>query len=263
MIKIENTDVHGFEAAIRGMRNPMNSWDKSDSHWEEDDRIIVHNDNGAHEYANLRELCESGDLHHLVESGHEITVYPSKFFIGKNDFTLMKQLVSAGSDHSKFMRMITVTCDITAPMYWWKEMDTYKVGTVRNSCSTMHTIHKKEFEIDDFSHEYISDNILETTGLGYVTNNLLVFETTINALNFLRKRYVETNDKRYWYQIIQILPSSYNQRATWKANYAVLRNIYHARKNHKLDEWREFCAWVESLQYSELITYNKEDENNG
>lgn len=231
MIKIENTDINGFEAAIRGMRNPMNSWDNSDSDYK-----LEYDETGTDAWF---------------------------FTIGENDLKLMKQLVSAGSDHSKFMRMITVTCDITAPMYWWKEMDTYKVGTVRNSCSTMHTIHKKKFEIDDFSHEYISDNILETTGLGHVTNNLLVFETTINALNFLRKRYVETNDKRYWYQIIQILPSSYNQRATWQSNYAVLRNIYHARKNHKLDEWREFCAWVESLPYFELITYNKGDEING
>lgn len=241
MIKIESTDVHGFEAAIRGMRNPLNSWDKSDSHWEEDDRIIVHNDNGAHEYANLRELCESGHLHQLVESGHEIAVYPSEFLIGKNDFTLMMQLVKAGFDHSKFMRMITVTCDITAPMYWWKEMDTYKVGTVRNSCSTMHTIHKREFAASDFSFENVPSDV---AGINAV----------LGRLNYARKIYLESNNKKYWYAMVQILPSSYNQRATWQANYAVLRNIYHARKNHKLSEWHDFCAWTESLPYSELIT---------
>ena len=233
MINIKNTDVYGFEAAIRGMRNPMNSWNKYDS-WHG---------------------CRQGDYGHIDSYDcEERCRCDCEFCIGHNDMELMKNLVSAGSDHSKFMRMITVTCDITAPMYWWKEMDTYKVGTVRNSCSTMHTIHKREFVLDDFSHEYISDNILETTGIGYVINNLLVFETTINALNFLRKRYVETNDMRYWYQIIQILPSSYNQRATWQANYAVLRNIYHARKSHKLNEWHDFCTWVESLPYFELIT---------
>lgn len=254
MIKIENTDVYGFEAAIRGMRNPMNSWEKSDSHWDGDDRIIVCNDNGAHEYENLQELFESCQIQQLVESGHEIEKYPSSFLIGENDFTLMKQLVKAGSDHSKFMRMINVTCDITAPMYWWKEMDTYKVGTVRNSCSTMHKIHAKEFELSDFSYEHLSDS------------SLALFEKLVDELNFWRNEYdhgVNKGDKYFWWQMIQLLPSSYNQRATWQANYAVLRNIYHARKNHKIDEWREFCAWVESLPHSELITYSKEDESNG
>jgi hypothetical protein len=243
MIEIENVDVHGFEAAIRGMRNPMNSWDKSDSHWVGDDRIIVHNDNGAHEYENLRELFESGHLHHLVESGHEIVQYPSKFLIGENDLKLMKQLVSAGSDHSKFMRMITVACDITAPMYWWAEADTYKVGTVRNSCSKMHKLLAKPFEVSDFSAEY--------------TNNFI--GGVVDLLNSWRDYYLETKDKKYWYAVLQLLPESYNQRATWQANYAVLRNIYHARKNHKLDEWHDFCTWIKSdLPYSELIT---EDEN--
>lgn len=246
MIKIENTDVYGFEAAIRGMRNPMNSWEKSDSHWDGDDRIIVCNDNGAHEYENLQELFESCQIQQLVESGHEIEKYPSSFLIGENDFTLMKQLVKAGSDHSKFMRMINVTCDITAPMYWWKEMDTYKVGTVRNSCSTMHKIHAKEFELSDFSYEHLSDS------------SLALFEKLVDELNFWRNEYdhgVNKGDKYFWWQMIQLLPSSYNQRATWQANYAVLRNIYHARKNHKLDEWHEFCTWIENeLPYSELIT---------
>ena len=174
--------------------------------------------------------------------------------MGENDLKLAKQLVRAGSDHSKFMRMITVTCDITAPMYWWKEMDTYKVGTVRNSCSTMHKIHAKEFELSDFSYEHLSDS------------SLAIFEKMVDELNFWRNEYdhgVNKGDKYFWWQMIQLLPSSYNQRATWQANYAVLRNIYHARKNHKLDEWHEFCAWVESLPHSELITYSKEDESNG
>lgn len=205
MIKFENTNtsVYGWEAAIRGMRNPLNSWDKSDS-------ILDH--------IGLAEL-------------------------GKNDLQLMKQLIKAGTDHSKFMRMITVTCDITAPLYWWKEFDTYKVGTVRNSCSTMHKIHSKEFTIDDFSHEHLD--------LAYKTT----FELIISALNRAREVYLETNDKKYWWQLIQLLPSSYNQRATVQLNYAVLRNMYHSRKNHKLDEWSQgFTKWVESLPYSELIT---------
>jgi len=226
MIKIENTDVYGFEAAIRGMRNPMNSWDKSDTCFK-----LIGSQNR--------------------ETMNKWQIVPE---IGENDMKLMKQLVKAGSDHSKFMRMIAVTCDITAPMYWWKEMDTYKVGTVRNSCSTMHKIHAKEFELSDFSYEHLSDS------------SLAIFEKLVDELNFWRNEYdhgVNKGDKYFWWQIIQLLPSSYNQRATWQANYAVLRNIYHARKNHKLDEWHEFCAWAESLPQSELITYSKEDESNG
>ena len=213
MIKIENVDVYGFEAAIRGMRNPLNSWDKSDL--ERDDDGIV-------------------------------------WSLGENNTQLMKQLIKAGTDHSKFMRMITVTFDIIAPMYWWKEFDTYKVGTVRNSCSTMHTIHKKEFTLDDFSHEHLTDC--------YDSNGQLccefgwALECLINDLNAVRELYLETKDKKYWWQIIQLLPSSYNQRSTVQLNYAVLRNIYHSRKAHKLDEWRDFCKWIESLPYSELIT---------
>jgi hypothetical protein len=160
---------------------------------------------------------------------------------GENDLRLAKNLVKAGSDHSKFMRMINVTVDITAPMYWWKEADTYKVGTVRNSCSTMHKVHAKEFELDDFSHDHLPEN---NTVLDYI----------ICALNVYRKNFLETKDKSWWWQIIQILPSSYNQRATLQLNYAVLRNIYHSRKNHKLDEWHDFCHWIESLPNSELIT---------
>ena len=224
MIKIENVDVYGWEAAIRGMRNPLNSWDKSDSTF-----IDVFNDR-----ENIR------------------TYYQKSVDIGENDLKLMKQLVKAGTDHSKFMRMIMVTLDITAPMYWWKEASTYKVGTVRNSCSTMHTIHKKEFTLDDFSHEHLTDC--------YDSNGQLccefgwTLECLINDLNAVRELYLETKDKKYWWQMIQILPSSYNQRSTVQLNYVVLRNIYHSRKAHKLDEWRDFCKWIESLPYSGLIT---------
>ena len=220
MIKIENTEVYGFKAAIRGMRNPMNSWDRSDS----DCKTIIR-DNGKY-----------------VED-----------FIGDNDLKLMKNLVKAGSDHSKFMRMITVTCDITAPLYFYKEWDTYKVGTVRNSCSTMHKIADKAFTYDDFSIEHI----------GGVPNcdplYFSAFETIIEVLNEARHCYLDTRDKAYWWQMIQLLPSCYNQRSTVQLNYAVLRNIYHARKNHKLDEWHTFCEWVESLPYSEIITGGNEN----
>jgi len=206
MIKIENAAFSGWEAAIRGMRNPMNSWSGSDSMYRASKNAFI-----------------------------------LEFVVGGQDLDLMKQLVKAGSDHSKFMRMINVTVDVTAPMYWWKEADTYKVGTVRNSCSTMHKVHAKEFELDDFSHDHLPEN---NTVLDYI----------ICALNVYRKNYLETKDKSWWWQIIQILPSSYNQRATLQLNYAVLRNIYHSRKNHKLDCWHEFCHWIESLPYSELIT---------
>lgn len=209
MIKFENTSIYGWEAAIRGMRNPMNSWNKSDS-------IFVP------EYISA---------------------------IGENDLQLMKQLIKAGTDHSKFMRMITVTVDITAPLYWWKEFDTYKVGTVRNSCSTMHKIQEKEFTFDDFSHEHLLDDSFDI----YAPMNVL--ENIIVALNFHREQFNRTKDKKHWYQMIQLLPSSYNQRATVQLNYAVLRNMYYSRKNHKLDEWSQgFTKWVESLPYSELIT---------
>lgn len=161
--------------------------------------------------------------------------------MGENDLKLAKQLVKAGTDHAKFMRMITVTLDITAPMYWWKEFDTYKVATVRNSCSTMHTIHKKEFTLDDFSHEHL-------------VKELKILEVVIISLNAARERYLKNKDEADWWQMIQLLPSSYNQRSTVQLNYAVLRNIYHSRKNHKLNEWRDFCKWVEELPCSELIT---------
>ena len=225
MIKIENTEVYGWEAAIRGMRNPMNSWDKSDSC-----------------FCRYEPDCEAACTMH----------------IGPNDLTLMKQLIKAGTDHSKFTRMINVTLDITAPLYWWKEFDTYKVGTVRNSCSTMHKIADKEFTLDDFSHEHLICQ--EDTHLSFepipLPHNMLSF--MVECLNKARAYYLKTNDKKYWWQMIQLLPSSYNQRATVQLNYAVLRNMYHARKNHKLDEWKEFCEWIEGLPYSELITMEKE-----
>lgn len=228
MIKFENTSVYGWEAAIRGMRNPMNSWEKSDS-WHG---------------------CRNGDYGHIDSYDcDERCKGDCEFVIGQNDLDLMKNLVKAGTDHSKFMRMITVTVDITAPLYWWKEFDTYKVGTVRNSCSTMHKIQEKEFTFDDFSHEHLLDDSFDI----YAPMNVL--ENTIVALNFHREQFNKTKDKKHWYQMIQLLPSSYNQRATVQLNYAVLRNMYHSRKNHKLDEWSQgFTEWVESLPYSELIT---------
>ena len=204
MIKLEKTDVFGWESAIRGMRNPMNSWDMSDSEFS------IEN--------NVRE----GRFKQSVE-------------IGENDLKLMKSLSKAGSDHGKFLRFITVTVDITAPLYWWKEFDTYKVGTVANSCSTMHKIHAKEFTIDDFSHEHL----LTPAWLEYI----------INTLNHYRQQYIATKDKVYWWQMIQLLPSSYNQKRTVQLNYQVLKSMYFARRHHKLDEWREFCAWCESLPY--------------
>lgn len=226
MITIENVEVFGWESAIRGMRNPMNSWEKSDS----------------------------GYVTECDEGGFEAEFYN----IGENDLALMKSLVKAGTDHSKFMRMINVTLDITAPLYWWKEFDTYKVGTVRNSCSTMHKIHSKNFTLDDFSHEHLIITPVDTENPLLVrTPPIFTLESVICQLNFYRGKYLETKDKKYWLQMIQLLPSSYNQRATVQLNYAVLRNMYHSRKNHKLDEWLDFCEWIEQLPYSELITMRK------
>lgn len=218
MIKIENAEVYGWEAAIRGMRNPLNSWDKSDS-------FIVTKEEMP---------CDDTD-------GCLTTVYCNSG-VGTKDLELMKKLVKAGSDHSKFMRMINVTLDITAPLYWWKEFDTYKVGTVRNSCSTMHTIMNKELTIDDFSFDF--------DGVGVDMDTITWF---ISRLNELRKKYLETNDQRYWYVFIQLLPEGFNQKATVQLNYQVLYNIYHSRKFHKLYEWRDFCNWIETLPYSDLM----------
>ena len=217
MIKIENVDVYGFEASIRGMRNPMNSWDKSDSYFANDWEV----DNG---------------------------VYEQYINIGEDDLKLMKTLSKAGSDHGKFLRMVNVTVDITAPLYWWKEFDTYKVGTVANSCSTMHKIHEKEFTLDDFSHEHLFNDNLE----GH--DGIDCLKQTIKVLNLYRRFYINNKHKGDWWQMIQLLPSSYNQKRTVQLNYQVLKSMYHARKNHKLDEWKEFCEWIEELPYAkELI----------
>lgn len=260
MIKIEKSETYGWEAAIRGMRNPKNSWDKSDSHicmcryTDCDCAMVMDEDEPAKE-------CNDGKY---------------GFCIGQNDFELMKTLAAAGNDHGKFLRMITVTVDLTAPLYWWKEFDTYKVGTVADSCSTMHKIHAKEFVLDDFSHEHLFNGIDFVEGNGdmeYYENPTTCLEYVVRVLNHYRNNYMVASEKlkrtdltdaerkhtvaqkkRFWWQMIQLLPSSYNQKRTVQVNYAVLKNMYHARKNHKLDEWHEFCRWVEALPYSELIT---------
>lgn len=235
MIKIENDEVVGFEAAIRGMRNPMNSWEKSDSSFKDDD----------------------GDYHNIMAEDYGLDS-PDHFILGLGDLNLMMNLRNAGTDHRKFMRMITVYLDITAPLYWWKEFDTYKIGTVANSCSTMHKIADKTFNLDDFSYEHLMTYDDCTWGDNVPLVSLM---STIICLNDYRKKYNETGDKTYWWQMIQLLPSSYNQRRTVMLNYEVLANIYKSRRFHKLDEWREFCKWVKTLPVSELITGNYEDEN--
>jgi hypothetical protein len=207
MLRIEHTEVYGFESAIRGMRNPLNSWIKSDSYWTH------------------------------VENPKTLNTAKFQFFLGDCDLKLMQTLSKAGSDHAKFLRMINVTVDITAPLYWWKEFDTYKVGTVANSCSTMHKIHTKELTLEDFSHEHL-DSI-----------NIDMLNQIIYQLNFHRKKFIDTNCKDHWWQMIQLLPSSYNQKRTVQLNYQVLKSMYFARKNHKLDCWRTFCDWIEELPY--------------
>jgi hypothetical protein len=202
MLKVEKIEVFNWEGAIRGARNPMNSWAKSDSKYVD-----------------------------------------GKYVIGENDLDLMKRLVRAGSDERKFMRQILVSLDITAPFYFWKEADQYKVGTTTNSCSTMHKIHAKPFEVSDFSVERMSGEA-----------GVQLMESIIGYLEYNRKLFNETNDKKYWENIIQILPTSYNQKRTITLNYEVLRNMYHARKHHKLMEWRDFCGAIENMPYSELIT---------
>lgn len=220
MLKVENAEVLGWEHAIRGMRNPMNSWAKSDSEVS---------------------ICECERWPHDVKKSFAC--------LGSNDLDLMKRLRNAGTDHRKFMRMIVVYADLTAPLYWWKEFDTYKVGTVANSCSTMHKIAEKEFTLEDFSHEHL------------IVASLNSLKRTIEDLNSCREGYFDERIKRYpewrkevWWQMIQLLPSSYNQRRTVMLNYEVLANIYKSRRNHKLDEWHTFCNWIEGLPYSELIT---------
>ncbi len=243
MLKIENTEVMGWEHAIRGMRNPKNSWGKSDSLFWVSKAIItrIGGDNGP---------------------------WPDELYadtiIGDNDLELMTTLRNAGTDHRKFMRMITVYLDITAPLYWWKEFDTYKVGTVANSCSTMHKIAAKEFTLDDFSHEHLCNDELELL-------KEIIFRLNTNRASFIAKndkqvdRYTVMSDECYakykktlWWQMIQLLPSSYNQKRTVMLNYEVLANIYKSRRHHKLDEWHTLCDWIESLPYAELITGKEE-----
>ena len=214
-MKFENTEVYGFKRALKGMRNPLESWHKNDT---------------------------------VEENG--------KVVIGENDLDLAQRLIKSGSEHRKFMRQIFVSVDITGPLYWWKEFDTYKIGTVANSCSTMHKIAEKEFTLDDFSTEHlISDESIPTRI--YSAKDMM--ETTIKNLNMFRELYLKTRDKTYWWQLIQLLPSSYNQTRNIMLNYEVLANIYRQRKNHKLDEWREVCKWIESLPYSELITVDSRE----
>ena len=212
MIKIENVDVYGWDAAIRGARNPMNSWAKSDSYWTR------------------------------IEDSETLETAKFEFFVDDKDYKLLKRLADAGTDHGKFMRFVSVACDITAPLYWWKEFDTYKVGTVANSCSTMHKITAKPFTLEDFSHENMSHD------------GVLLLEKTIEFLNTRRNDFLESGRKIFWWDIIQTLPTSYNQRRTVLLNYQVLKNMYHARNNHKIDEWHVFCDFIETLPYSELIT---------
>lgn len=212
MIKIENTvtpSPEQWQATIRGTRNPMNSWGKSDSQF-----------------------------------------WPGHMRIGENDLDLMKRLIKAGTDHSKFMRFLPVMVDVTAPLYWWSEYDTYKVGTVANSCSKMHKIHAKEFTLNDFSYEHLEEE------------NVQILNALIGVLNAQRNYFNATKEKSFWWQMIQLLPTSYNQKRTVMLNYAVLRNIYHARAGHKLDEWRQFREWIESLPYSELITMDSVPKSN-
>ena len=277
MIKLEKTEVVGWEAAIRGMRNPMNSWEKSDT-W----------------YGCAK---KSPERPHLSGKNCPDDCDACEWCIGPNDHELMMKLAKGGSVHAKYRRMIHVYVDITAPLYWFKEFDTYKVGTVANSCSTMHKIHAKEFTLDDFSHEHLIDSVSEEpekpfepevphgvtvwsdddTGCLAVTcrgefHKDHLFEATlpisqkdvldmfiIPALNSNRNAYLKTKDKKYWWQMIQLLPSSYNQKRTINLNYEVLVGMYHDRKAHKLDEWREFCKWIEGLPYSELITGGKDE----
>ena len=245
MLKIENTDTYGWEAAIRGMRNPMNSHNKSDTQ-----EVVIPATPRLDYYGNVVEIVPE---HKQIVASFKENEWHG---IGENDLALMKRLAAAGNDHGKFMRMITVTCDIIAPLYWWKEFDTYKVGTVANSCSTMHKIADKEFTLDDFSYEHIK-NFYGVKDMPH-GHELALFENsfrnTVANLNTARILYLQTGDKQYWWQMIQLLPCSYNQRRTVQINYAVLKNIYNARRAHKLDEWHTLCEWIEHLPYSELIT---------
>ena len=250
MLKLEKTEVVGWEAAIRGMRNPMNSWEQSDSHYES-------------------EALECHDL-----SGDPTKVYlVDQYVLGSNDLDLIMRLRAAGIDHRKFMRMIEVYVDITAPLYWWKEFDTYKVGTVANSCSTMHKIAAKEFTLEDFSCEHLLDEeslppyeervdidhceplaAIDVNGQWCYYTPKTFLDMTCRVLNYFRRLYLKTKNKKYWWQMIQLLPTSYNQKRTIMMSYEVLANIYKSRRHHKLDEWHTLCDWIEGLPYSEMIT---------
>lgn len=252
MLKIEKDQVVGWEHAIRGMRNPKNSWEKSDSKYcSEYDHPPIE---GSCQYCPYDSMCNKSEK-----------AMQQMYLVESNDLGLMNRLRNSGTDHRKFMRMIVVYLDITAPLYWWKEFDTYKIGTVANSCSTMHKIADKEFTPDDFSHEHLlnmANNDASDALFLNDANNIRVdgddlLGLTINVLNYYRGRYIKTKDKRYWWQMIQLLPSSYNQKRTVMLNYEVLANIYKSRKDHKLDEWHTFCDWIEDLPYSELITGEK------
>lgn len=232
MLTIENAQVFGFQAAIRGMRNPKNSWAKSDSY----------------PCAILGELTDKNRLYRCSGCKNEFAGRPNCTVVGENDRKLAATLANSGPDDGKFLRMVHVQLDVTAPLYWWKEADQYKVGTVTDSCSTMHKIHARKFDVNDFSHEHVE----ELTGDDYnMAYDFLL--RTVDILNYYRKKFLETGDKVYWWQLIQLLPSSFNQRRTWDLNYAVLRNIYHARRNHKLDEWHTLCNWIETLPYAEEL----------
>ena len=230
MIKLEKTDVVGFEAAIRGMRNPMNSWERSDSQYCKDYSMCYG--------------CPLDDSDYSCDDYRTVTRNENPYIIGPKDHELMMKLAKAGPVHAKFRRMIVAYVDITAPLYWWKEFDTYKVGTVANSCSTMHKIHEKKFTLDDFSYEQL-----------YIDGEMILSDI-IDVLNDYRDLYLHSKEKFDWWQMIQLLPSSYNQKRTVMLNYEVLAGIYPSRKNHKLNEWHHFCNWIESLPYSEVITVN-------
>lgn len=237
MIKLENTEVLGWEAAIRGMRNPMNSWEKSDS------IFYIEVNNGDFE-----EFNEYWSVGRTLNGNIVGTDSSSSMDIGPNDHDLMMRLAKAGSVDAKYRRMIVVTVDITAPLYWWKEFDTYKVGTVANSCSTMHKIAAKEFTLEDFSCEHLGEPSLQN------------LKNTIKCMNDYREEFLKDHEKYNWWQMIQLLPSSYNQRRTVMLNYEVLAGIYPKRTDHKLDEWRDFCDWIKTLPYSEIITLEEQNE---
>ena len=250
MIKIEKTEVVGWEPAIRGMRNPKNSWGRSDTMF------------GL--YGVVPDRCIKCDIDCIIDDDTDVC-------LGPNDHNLMMNLAAGGPVHAKYRRMITVYVDITAPLYWWKEFDTYKIGTVANSCSTMHKIHDKEFTREDFSCDKLMDNdYIHEPDDSLVTLPMHVLDITISTMNYYREKFIEAKTKpmkeeakraelmkKYWEQLIQLLPSSYNQKRTIMLNYEVLAGIYPMRKNHKLDEWHVFCDWIKSLPHSEIIVGEK------